>query len=99
MERCAAKSQHKQCVRREGQEATPISAASGEKDPAEYLVAVARRYRGETLAGCGETIQVEQSSDGLHVWDSGAGQARRAGRVDLVQSGLFGLSGLSGSTK
>ena len=81
MERCAAKSQHKQCVRREGQEATPISAASGEKDPAEYLVAVARRYRGEMLAECGETISAQENFDGRHVWN---------------KSGLSGSSGLSG---
>ncbi|TKS63489.1 MAG: hypothetical protein EWM73_01416 [Nitrospira sp.] len=29
---------------------------SGEKDPAEHLVTVARRYREETLTGCGKTI-------------------------------------------
>ncbi len=29
---------------------------SGEKDPAEHLVTVARRHREETLPGCGKTI-------------------------------------------
>ena len=37
-------------------------ASSGEKNPAEHLVTVARRHRGEELTGCGKIIQQRKIS-------------------------------------
>ena len=45
---------YNQCVKREGKRLCRRIVASGEKDPAEHLVTVARRHRREALPGRGK---------------------------------------------
>lgn len=54
---------------------------------------LARRITVST--GCGKIISAQQRFDGLHVWDGGAGQARRAGRARLAAKARHSELGLA----
>src|SRR5215510_6295007 len=64
-ESCAAIPPHKQCVKKEGEKDRRQITASGEKNPAENLLTVARRHRERThppflIPGSGSSCSSER---------------------------------------